>query len=191
MKKTTTGFTIVELLIVIVVIAILAAISVVAYNGLSRRANNTSTINAASTSLKMIQAYIAQEEGYPLTHATGETRSCITSDSGCRGSAGNVIGASTSFTSRMASIGSLPRSASADSASSGVIYFYRQDRITYNGESQSAWLVYLLEGTNQDCMLAGVLSGTEPFTASSASYSSGNDAGKTRCNILIPGPAQV
>jgi prepilin-type N-terminal cleavage/methylation domain-containing protein len=35
------GFTIVELLVVIVVIAILATISVTAYNGIQNRANNT------------------------------------------------------------------------------------------------------------------------------------------------------
>ena len=40
MKRTSYGFTIVELLIVIVVIGILAAISIVAYKGVSQKANN-------------------------------------------------------------------------------------------------------------------------------------------------------
>jgi prepilin-type N-terminal cleavage/methylation domain-containing protein len=41
-NKQQSGFTIVELLIVIVVIAILAAITVVAYNGIQDRARNSS-----------------------------------------------------------------------------------------------------------------------------------------------------
>lgn len=41
MNKRSSGFTLVELLIVIVVIAILAAISVVAYNGIQNRASDT------------------------------------------------------------------------------------------------------------------------------------------------------
>ena len=39
-----TGFTIVELLIVIVVIGILAAITIVAFNGIQTRAKNTQTV---------------------------------------------------------------------------------------------------------------------------------------------------
>lgn len=41
MRKSVSGFTIVELLIVIIVIAILATISVVAYNGVQQRAKFT------------------------------------------------------------------------------------------------------------------------------------------------------
>lgn len=45
-KKDKSGFTIVELLIVVVVIAILAAITIVAYNGIQNRAKKSSAVCA-------------------------------------------------------------------------------------------------------------------------------------------------
>lgn len=60
------GFTIVELLIVIVVIAILAAIVLVAYNGIQNSARTTSGQSAASQVQKKVEAYNAAVGSYPL-----------------------------------------------------------------------------------------------------------------------------
>ena len=58
MKKTTSGFTIVELLIVIVVIGILSAISIVAYNGVQSRAQ----LSAASSQVDQLAKKIEVEK---------------------------------------------------------------------------------------------------------------------------------
>ncbi len=59
MNKNIRGFTIVELLIVIVVIAILAAISVVSYSGIQTRAALTREQNDLGTLVKAIHLYVA------------------------------------------------------------------------------------------------------------------------------------
>lgn len=61
------GFTIVELLIVIVVIAILAAISIVAYNGIQERARFAAMRSDLSSLNKAIQLYFAEKGSYPIT----------------------------------------------------------------------------------------------------------------------------
>jgi len=81
--KSRSGFTIVELLIVIVVIAILAAISIVAYNGMQTRAENTKTINAVSAWVKALQLYKADKGVYPTTHSClGDTNTYADSHNG-------------------------------------------------------------------------------------------------------------
>lgn len=51
------GFTIVELLIVVVVIAILAAITIVSYNGIQRQASNANVLASVSNWEKIIKMY--------------------------------------------------------------------------------------------------------------------------------------
>ena len=71
------GFTIVELLIVVVVIAILAAITIVAYNGIQNRAKASAGAQLANSVAKKAEAYNSARttgSGYPtlaeLTAAT-------------------------------------------------------------------------------------------------------------------------
>jgi general secretion pathway protein G len=60
------GFTIVELLIVIVVIAVLAAITVVAFNGVQDRAYNTAVQSDLRNFSKKMGIYQAENGSYPL-----------------------------------------------------------------------------------------------------------------------------
>lgn len=71
------GFTIVELLIVIVVIGILAAIVIVAYNGIQNRANTTARNSSAENLAKKIEAYNSVTGSYPAI-ATGATAASVT-----------------------------------------------------------------------------------------------------------------
>lgn len=60
------GSTIVELLIAIVVIAILAAISIVTYSSISTKAENTKTVQAVSQYVKAIHSYASLNGDYPV-----------------------------------------------------------------------------------------------------------------------------
>ncbi len=68
------GFTIVELLIVIVVIAVLAAITIVAYNGITNRAKDANNKTDAVSIAKVAEALNADTGAYP----TGTTDATLT-----------------------------------------------------------------------------------------------------------------
>lgn len=59
------GFTIVELLVAIVVIAVLASITVVAYNNVQQRAYSAKVISAVDTYVKALKIYHIQNGRFP------------------------------------------------------------------------------------------------------------------------------
>jgi prepilin-type N-terminal cleavage/methylation domain-containing protein len=88
------GFTIVELLIVIVVIAILASFSIVSYSGIQERSENTKTIQAATEWTKILASYAAIYGQYPTSTASP----CLTQSGvscGCTSGANNCFGVGT------------------------------------------------------------------------------------------------
>jgi len=109
MRKTSSGFTIVELLIVIVVIGILAAIAIVAYNGVQTRAENAKTVAGVNQAVKLLLAYKTINGDYPVNGlaciGTGYVNdTCMTGSDGVTPSAIN----SSSFNTALTSVGSLP-----------------------------------------------------------------------------------
>lgn len=178
----TKGFTIVELLIVIVVIAILAAISIVAYNGIQQRTKNVAIINAVNSSLKLIGLYVAQNGRYPFNY---DGDNCLTPTSGCDTPATSQAG----FEIEITKMGSLPRSIPSGSPGYGITMSWHTSA-TYNGVSAPARLTYYLFGINQQCGVAGVETYTWPaYTSSTTGYTVGNANGQTVCWVNIPGPA--
>ena len=87
MKTTKQGFTIVELLIVVVVIAILAAITIVAYNGITNDAETSALKSDLSTAAKKLQVAKINGDGtFPvspdfipagLTYSSGGNAFCV------------------------------------------------------------------------------------------------------------------
>lgn len=72
-KLKQSGFTIVELLIVIVVIGILAAITIVAFNGVQNRGKTAAAQSLADTVKKKAEAYNALNSTYPANVAAFDT----------------------------------------------------------------------------------------------------------------------
>lgn len=122
MRKSTSGFTIVELLIVIVVIAILAAISVVAYTGIQTRARASAIISDLKATEKALKAYkIASGAGNwwidTSPELTGNGNPQISS----------IISAQAEFRNF------LQEAPSADGLGAPTGWFYDYDNDTYNG----------------------------------------------------------
>lgn len=157
------GFTIVELLIVIVVIAILAAISIVAYNGIQNRARNSARQEAVSTITKALELYYTENGFYPnaTTYSPGSTKINSSWSTTADGSWTNLETVLKRYVSRLPT----PPTSSAAAAISGGDNFdyYGFANATYCGSStgQGYLLTYHLDGGAQTNTLSGTCSGTQ------------------------------
>jgi general secretion pathway protein G len=202
------GFTIVELLIVIVIIGILAAITVVAYNGIQQRAENTRRVAAAKDWQKLIIAYTSQNGAYPTSSLNNHT--ClgtgnptdldVNPDEDCLGT-GNVKHPLASINTAYSTIATLPSfptnklvSTSGIGTTAGISLrsVDTLDPGTPNAKALYPFLYYWLRGADQDCVLrpvAPIVSGG--YTAGSAINTVTNEGGLTRCMILLPDPSAL
>ena len=192
--KAKSGFTLVELLIVIVIIAILAAITVVAYNGITQRATNTAIISSAGQAAKLIRLYKTANGAYPAP-AAGTT--CLTQDNMCTAFNGTAISASNdALLTKLQDVGTAPASVPKISSGYYGVYYGYNTNFTYNGAPDPVMVVFFLAGANQDCtnLVGGMVSVKDhsgvandfiPATSSNGSLSSDGN-GITRCYMMFP-----
>jgi prepilin-type N-terminal cleavage/methylation domain-containing protein len=154
MQKSRSGFTIVELLIVIVVIAILATISIVAYNGIQTRAENTKTIAGVKEYVKILANYKTLNGDYPATPSGGRYACLGTGypDSACHTNNGTQYGiedatfnaALETITTSFPQLSTKELTLSSTQSAAGGSFLYSAKLIRYH-----------LSGANQECGAGG------------------------------------
>lgn len=183
------GFTIVELLIVIVIIAILAAITVVAYNGIQQRAQNTAKISNVDSLTKLISLYRADRGSYPVTTNSSY---CLTTDNLCTGYDGTKVTSNNSSLMAALRTYSNPIASSGDDTTAkyyGIEYTYSTTR-TLSGTLNPVIIVFWLNGTNQTCASAvggmvSVKDGTGVDMVPGAQEKADTGTGMTRCYLMF------
>lgn len=176
----TKAFTIVELLIVIVVIAILAAISVVVYNGIQTRANNTQIVDAVKQFVKAYGLYALDNGNYPqVTGCLGEgypspNNRCL-AQSGtaeCFGNGGGS-GAAVSTALRPYMNNTVPSPSMQQAACGNTTYIGAY--ASYQSASQTIYLIMILKG-DQTC---------PPMSPNTSSPNKAYTGDATRCHYTL------
>jgi len=206
-RNNKSGFTIVELLIVIVVIAILAAISIVAYNGIQQRANNAQRIAAAQQWIKDIKAYVSTNGSYPSSQAqmycigtSNPTDLDANPDVDC-GLSNNVkhdSAQTTIFNQGISTISTLPnfpgKAVDFGTFKAAGMLYRSYDTFDPTGKNIANYptLTFALEGANQDCgvgPLATSFSGGD-FAQATGKYSLSQGNG-TGCRVMLVDPSAM
>lgn len=162
------GFTIVELLIVIVVIGILAAITIVAYNGIQKRASDTRRQSDIGIIAKALELYYIDNGRYPA--GNGSTTINVSWSTTADASWQNLA---TALRPYVASLPSDPISSPGVpvTGSSGYNYAYYSNNGTFCGAGVGKMyiLVYRRESGAQENYLEGDCT-TNPLLYSASNY---------------------
>lgn len=175
----TRGFTIVELLIVVVVIAILAAITIVAYNGIQTRATNNSIQQVANAWVKAlkhhrtttgqwINGWTCLGEGYPY----GVSGTDTSGTAQCRDTNGTGYIEQPTFKTAIRPYfnnGSLPTPAFVTAVSPDNTQWRRGIHYAYNGGAgQEVYLNVVYKGDISACpSLQGISGGKALWSGNS------------------------
>ena len=135
------GFTIVELLIVIVIIAILAAITLVAYNGITARAHSSAAASAAQTVQQKAEAYNAENSNYPTATSKFGTDSTTSFYIGSAVNFGTPSNSTASGADKTVSYAPCPFTATEGNATGAKIGYYKYD-------GTDAGIKYIFAGTS-------------------------------------------
>jgi prepilin-type N-terminal cleavage/methylation domain-containing protein len=187
MLKTKSGFTIVELLIVIVVIGILAAISLVAYNGVQARAISSQQEVAAKAYYTAFSAYVAERGSYPSTG--GPIRICLGIDVAvCTTSTTNWSRSTNVENELKTIISTLPvANASIPLVTTPKMAYVPRSDITLDGVTWPFLIYNVLSPAT--CKLSGLVSGTWPSfssTVPSQGFTNSEANGVRICIIALP-----
>lgn len=187
------GFTIVELLIVIVVIGILAAITIVSYTNVTDRSYNLRTEDAVAKFRKALILYATEKGQYPLG---GTTSACLGEaanyPSGCWN--GSV---STSFNDAIRPyLGS-----SLPSPYNGCMMMYGSCRIGAAYSTQNinldgaahTWSISYLQKGDRSCQADGQAGGSWVNASSTPNNPSRIElhSGTSLCRLILPNPSSL
>lgn len=160
------GFTLVELALVIVVIAILTTVSVVAYNGVSQRVENTRRIENARQVQMLFNAYYLKYGKNPAT-VDGSYNSggvCLTVDNICTNYAGQTVtGSNATLITELRKVGTPPQTFQGEVSNQYVtvrgIYLDYNNWRYYNGTPAPYVMIFWLKGEKQKCTLTNLVMG--------------------------------
>lgn len=191
------GFTIVELLIVVVIIGILAALVVVAYNGIQNRANNTQTISTVNAWRKALIQYAVDHGSYPISSGACFNEVNVTScwpTSGASATLNNAIRPYLGNKNPLPapSLQQLSSTAWGTRVAGGLYY---STVATLDGVLYPYYVAYNLKG-KVTCNMSGLLSIGSPWnnlssTTPSNGRSTDDGVGVTFCIAALPDPTKM